>query len=76
MTSALSGLPFDDFRRLVATMPRADGEAVVAVRARNACLTKPLGSLGRLEELAEWLAAYHMNADEYRRDYENKNKNG
>lgn len=62
MTSALSGLPFDDFRRLVATMPRADGEAVVAVRARNACLTKPLGSLGRLEELAEWLAAWQGQA--------------
>lgn len=28
------------------------------------------------ERMAEWLAAYHMNADEYRRDYENKKKNG
>lgn len=28
------------------------------------------------DRMAEWLAAYHMNADEYRRDYENKNKNG
>lgn len=28
------------------------------------------------ERMAEWLAAYHINADEYRRDYENKNKNG
>jgi hypothetical protein len=28
------------------------------------------------DRMAEWLAAYHMNADEYRRDFENKNKNG
>ncbi len=26
--------------------------------------------------MAEWLAAYHQNADEFRRDYDNKNKNG
>ena len=28
------------------------------------------------DRMAEWLAAYHQNADEFRRDYDNKNKNG
>jgi len=32
------------------------------VRARDAVLTKPPGSLGRLEEIAEWLAAWQGKA--------------
>jgi uncharacterized membrane protein YdbT with pleckstrin-like domain len=28
------------------------------------------------DRMAEWLAAYHQNADEFRRDYDNKNKSG
>jgi len=62
MTSAVSGLPFDDIRALLAEMPTADMEAVAAVRARDAVLTKPAGSLGRLEEIAEWLAAWQGRA--------------
>jgi len=62
MTSAFSGLPFDDIRALLAEMPTADMEAVAAVRARDAVLTKPSGSLGRLEEIAEWLAAWQGRA--------------
>ena len=58
----MSGLPFDDIRALVAKMPSADDTAVKAVRARDAVLTKPAGSLGRLEELAEWLAAWQGRA--------------
>jgi nicotinate-nucleotide--dimethylbenzimidazole phosphoribosyltransferase len=50
--------PFDDIRRLITTMPGPDEEAVAAVRRRDAELTKPAGSLGRLEWLAEWLAAW------------------
>lgn len=50
--------PFDDIRRLVATMPGPDERAVEAVRLRDRQLTKPMGSLGRLEWLAEWLAAW------------------
>jgi len=53
-----SGHPFDDIRQIVAAMPQADQQAVVAVRARNRELTKPAGSLGRLEWLVEWLAAW------------------
>jgi nicotinate-nucleotide--dimethylbenzimidazole phosphoribosyltransferase len=53
-----TGLPFDDIRALIASMPDADHESVAKVRARDSQLTKPPGALGRLEELAEWLAAW------------------
>jgi nicotinate-nucleotide--dimethylbenzimidazole phosphoribosyltransferase len=53
-----TGLPFDDIRNLLATMPGRDGEAVAKLRARDAELTKPPGALGRLEEIAEWLAGW------------------
>ncbi len=58
MTEQSSGTPFEDVRRLLAMMPGADMEAVASVSARQAELTKPQGSLGRLEWLAEWLAAW------------------
>jgi len=57
-----TGLPFDDMRALVARMPAADADAVARVRARDATLTKPAGSLGRLEEIVEWLAAWQGRA--------------
>ncbi|MEN3792566.1 nicotinate-nucleotide--dimethylbenzimidazole phosphoribosyltransferase [Fulvimarina sp. MAC3] len=53
-----SGLPFDDIRELVANLPAADRKAIRAKRDREAQLTKPQGSLGRLEELSEWVAAW------------------
>ncbi len=56
-----TGLPFDDFRRLLAELPGPNIEAVEAVRKRDRFLTKPPGSLGRLEEIAEWLAAWGNN---------------
>jgi len=62
VVSSISGLPFDDFRALVAKMPGPDLAAAAAVRARDAILTKPAGSLGRLEEIAEWLAAWQGRA--------------
>ena len=60
MTTAL---PFDDIRHLVRTMPGPDLDAVAHVRARDAQLTKPPGALGRLEALAEWLAAWQGRPD-------------
>lgn len=57
MTDAAAS-PFDDIRRLIAQMPGPDEAAVLAVRERDRQLTKPAGSLGRLEWLAEWLAAW------------------
>ena len=62
MVASSSGLPFDDFRALVAKMPGPDEAAVAVVRARDAVLTKPAGSLGRLESLVEWLAAWQAKA--------------
>jgi nicotinate-nucleotide--dimethylbenzimidazole phosphoribosyltransferase len=55
---AASGLPFDDIRELIAAMPGPDMAAANAVRTRDKELTKPAGSLGRMEEIAEWLAAW------------------
>ena len=57
-----TGLPFDDIRRLVADLPGPDEAAAAAVRARDAVLTKPPGSLGRLEEIAAWVAAWQGRA--------------
>ncbi|MCQ0987728.1 nicotinate-nucleotide--dimethylbenzimidazole phosphoribosyltransferase [Jiella marina] len=53
-----TGLPFDDIRDLIARMPGPDDAAVGVAREREAQLTKPAGSLGRLEELSQWLAAW------------------
>ncbi|MBP1874693.1 nicotinate-nucleotide--dimethylbenzimidazole phosphoribosyltransferase [Ensifer adhaerens] len=53
-----SGLPFDDFRELLRNLPGPNSAALVAARDRDAQLTKPPGALGRLEEIAFWLAAW------------------
>jgi nicotinate-nucleotide--dimethylbenzimidazole phosphoribosyltransferase len=58
MTAGLTALPFDDVRALLRQLPPPDAEAVAEARARDARLTKPPGSLGRLEEIALWLAAW------------------
>ena len=50
--------PFDDLRTLLDDLPGPDEEARAATRARDLSLTKPPGSLGRLEGIAEWLAAW------------------
>jgi nicotinate-nucleotide--dimethylbenzimidazole phosphoribosyltransferase len=42
----------------LAALPAADAAAADAARARDATLTKPPGSLGRLEALAVWLAGW------------------
>ncbi len=55
---ATSGLPFDDFRELLTNLPGPNEAAIQAVRERDPQLTKPPGSLGRLEDIAEWLAAW------------------
>jgi nicotinate-nucleotide--dimethylbenzimidazole phosphoribosyltransferase len=53
-----SAEPFADVLRLLPELPGADAAAAEAARARQAVLTKPPGSLGRLEEIAVWLAAW------------------
>jgi nicotinate-nucleotide--dimethylbenzimidazole phosphoribosyltransferase len=49
---------FAAIRAMLAEMPPPDLEAAAAARERERQLTKPAGSLGRLEEIAEWLAAW------------------
>ncbi len=53
-----SGLPFDDFRKLIQNLPGPNVQAVDMARERDSQLTKPPGALGRLEEIAFWLAAW------------------
>ena len=48
----------DEMRSLLAQLPGPDLEAGTAAALRQAQLTKPAGSLGRLEELAIWLATW------------------
>ena len=49
---------FADILALMDALPSADENARETTRAHDACLTKPSGSLGRLEELAQWLSAW------------------
>lgn len=49
---------FAEMRAVIAQMPGPDVAAQTKARLRQADLTKPPGSLGRLEEIAEWLAAW------------------
>jgi nicotinate-nucleotide--dimethylbenzimidazole phosphoribosyltransferase len=49
---------FDDLKERLRQLPGPDQAAADAARARQAQLTKPPGALGRLEELAVWLATW------------------
>lgn len=53
-----SGMPFDDIRALIASMPGPDTGAAQLVAERDSQLTKPPGALGKLEDIAEWLALW------------------
>jgi len=55
---AASPRSVEELRRLVRDLPEPDRTAAEAARARQANLTKPPGSLGRLEEVACLLAAW------------------
>src|ERR1700704_223858 len=48
----------DEIRGLMAHLPGPDLEAGTAAATREQQLTKPAGALGRLEELATWLATW------------------
>lgn len=47
-----------DFRTALQQLPAPDAAAVAAARARDGQLTKPPGALGRLEDLAIWMAGW------------------
>ncbi len=48
----------EEIRDLLKVLPEADTEASEIALERQAQLTKPAGSLGRLEDLAVWLATW------------------
>ncbi|MBV8107772.1 MAG: nicotinate-nucleotide--dimethylbenzimidazole phosphoribosyltransferase [Hyphomicrobiales bacterium] len=60
MTSAVR--PFDDIRALLKKMPGPDEAAIAAAREREGQLTKPAGSLGRLEEISIFMAGWQGSA--------------
>ncbi|HQY43247.1 MAG TPA: nicotinate-nucleotide--dimethylbenzimidazole phosphoribosyltransferase [Paracoccaceae bacterium] len=60
MTFALNAL--SDLSGLADQLPGADQSAAEAARARQNSLTKPPGSLGRLEEIAEFMAGWRATA--------------
>jgi nicotinate-nucleotide--dimethylbenzimidazole phosphoribosyltransferase len=60
MTFALASL--NDLSGLAARLPAADADAAKAAHDRQNSLTKPPGSLGRLEEIAEFMAAWRGTA--------------
>lgn len=53
---------FAEMRRIVSEFPGPDLEAAKETSAREGQLTKPAGALGRLEELAAWLATWQGKA--------------
>lgn len=52
----------DALREACANLPSGDESAAIAARSRQNTLTKPQGSLGRLEELAVWTARWQGKA--------------
>ncbi len=54
--------PFDDIRALLKKMPGPDEAAIAAAREREGQLTKPAGSLGRLEEISAFMAGWQSSA--------------
>ena len=55
---AAASANLDEMRRILSVMPGPDLEAGTSATLRERQLTKPAGALGRLEELAEWLAVW------------------
>src|SRR4051794_18117634 len=62
MSNAQPAVTFDEIRALMRDLPGPDLEAGTAALERQSQLTKPRGSLGRLEELAQWIATWQGNA--------------
>ena len=62
MSSQETPVSFDEIRALMKDLPGPDLEAAALAEERQAQLTKPAGSLGRLEELPVWLATWQGRA--------------
>ena len=61
MSASKFARPFDDIRSLLEIMPTADGASIDAARGRDGVLTKPPGSLGRLEDIVIHMAGWQRN---------------
>ncbi|PSJ38312.1 nicotinate-nucleotide--dimethylbenzimidazole phosphoribosyltransferase [Allosphingosinicella deserti] len=51
-----------DFEAALSSLPKADAASIAEAAARQASLTKPAGSLGRLEDLALFFAGWQRTA--------------
>ncbi len=58
MTEREPAATLAEMRALLLDMPGPDLEAATAAAVREAQLTKPAGSLGRLENIVQWLATW------------------
>src|SRR4051794_8889569 len=58
MTSPHPRLTFVELRRLLDELPQFDEGAAAATRRRDLALTKPPGALGRLEDIAMFIAGW------------------
>ncbi|SEK61353.1 nicotinate-nucleotide--dimethylbenzimidazole phosphoribosyltransferase [Pacificibacter marinus] len=58
----MSFTTLDTFQAILARAPQANAQSLADAQARNALLTKPAGSLGRLEDIAVWYASWRQNA--------------
>ncbi|HXQ52602.1 MAG TPA: nicotinate-nucleotide--dimethylbenzimidazole phosphoribosyltransferase [Stellaceae bacterium] len=58
MTEDAARATLAEMRALMAELPGPDLEAGTAAATREAQLTKPAGALGRLEEIAHWVATW------------------
>jgi nicotinate-nucleotide--dimethylbenzimidazole phosphoribosyltransferase len=58
MSNPQPAVSFEEIRALLRNLPGPDLESGTAALQRERQLTKPAGSLGRLEELAQWMATW------------------
>ena len=58
MSQATAAVTLGEMRDLIRHLPPPDLEAGTAARLRQDQLTKPRGSLGRLEDIAFWMASW------------------
>ncbi len=58
MSQPQPAISFEEIEALIRNLPGPDLDAGTAALQRERQLTKPAGSLGRLEELAQWLATW------------------
>ncbi|MDQ2106040.1 nicotinate-nucleotide--dimethylbenzimidazole phosphoribosyltransferase [Azospirillum isscasi] len=58
MSNTQPAITFEEIRALVRNLPGPDLDAGTAALQRERQLTKPAGALGRLEEVAQWMATW------------------